>query len=894
MGYQPPFYVYTDNLTILGNGTKQNPLYARFPDLYITQNTVIAEPTDYNFVYITNNATLTLGSGSSTPAQSQVVSLQIDSGSTLILNSVQLQLLATGNVLINGNIVSTNSNDLIIINTPTFTLNGNILLTGNIQIGNYVTLQGGGQILPIIYSITITNSQSSATPAPFQQMVQIPSTYIPYIRFTDSSGNLIYTWLESISSGTATIWVKLPNGINTNSSITIYVIGYNSGFDGNYWGEAPNLSPTYGQYDNGANVFGAYDNFAGTSLSPQWASVNSPTITVNNGITVAGNGQTGGIYLKTKYPFPAVLEAYSGNTWGYAGFMFVNDINGAPYSYNGWWSVGSSSGEAYNGVTADPWGTNTGGNAFQYAINGTSYAFGSSVSSIILNNIVSIYSSGSTVGQLINYGSTNSQSISASLPSTTYNIEIGVANGETITLHWIRYRAYPPNGVMPSTSVTTNTTPTLTVNSGNTLTVNGNLTFGVNIASSGAITINSGYTLTLTDAVTLSISAINNNGTLNIQSSLTINNNITFSNTINFTSSSSLTINSGYTLTLNGNTTFAGSSISGSGTLAISSGYTLTINTNITLALNLAGSGTISVSSGYTLTLNMNYTITSSSVQFSGSGTLNINSGYTLTISNNVTWTLNLTGSGTINVNSGYILTINANITVSIPTITGSGTLSVNSGYTLTQSASITLSVPTVNIAGTWANNGYGITIPSGSTVTVTVTGSLTTSSSAGTLTVDGTCYWFGNITAQTGSSYTNLPSFPLSLTGSGIFIGAPANSGNGTNTVSLSNTAISPGGTHGAVTFQGKIPYYNISGLSGSAVGQYGIGIYGTLLDNTGTYGCTFVLVYIGTANTTYNINSALQFALNTADNGAVSSGGAYNCSSSAGTITITGTLYV
>jgi len=302
--------------------------------------------------------------------------------------------------------------------------------------------------------ITLSNTQPQPTPANFQQLIQVSTPqYLNGVRFWSPTDGYLPAWLENISNGTATIWVKIPSSIPANGTYQLYMIQDSIlQMDGVYWGEAPQLSPTYGQYDNGANVFGAYDNFAGTSLSSQWASVNSPTISINNGITVAGNGQAGGIYLKTKYSFPAVLEAYSGSTWSYAGFMFVNDINGAPYSYNGWWTVGSSSGEAYNGMVADPWGTNTGGSAFLYAINGIGYSFGSSVSSIILNNIVSIYSSGSTVGQLINYGSTNSQSISASLPSTTYNIEIGVANGETITLHWIRYRAYPPNGVMPTAS----------------------------------------------------------------------------------------------------------------------------------------------------------------------------------------------------------------------------------------------------------------------------------------------------------------------------------------------------------------------------------------------------------------------------------------------------------
>jgi len=315
--------------------------------------------------------------------------------------------------------------------------------------------------------ITLTNSQSSATPSPFQQMIQINegnyANYVAYngnianFEFFTQSGQILPAWIESNNSGTLTVWVKLPNGIPASSSLTIY-LGFaskttnllsSSGTSG--IGEAPQLSSTYAQYDDGASVFGAYDNFAGTSLSSQWTEINSPTLTINNGITMTGNGQVGGIALKTKYSFPAVLEAYSGGTWSYAGFMFVDDINGAPYSYNGWWVPGASSGEAYNGVVADPWGT-TGGDAFQYAVKGYGYAVGSSVASTILNNIVSIYSSGSQIGQLINYGSTNSQSTSASLPSTTYNIEIGAANGYSISLHWLRVRAYPPNGVMPSVS----------------------------------------------------------------------------------------------------------------------------------------------------------------------------------------------------------------------------------------------------------------------------------------------------------------------------------------------------------------------------------------------------------------------------------------------------------
>jgi len=300
--------------------------------------------------------------------------------------------------------------------------------------------------------ITLTNSQSAPTPAPFQQMIQAPITYQNGVRFWSPTDGWLYAWLESISSGIGTIWVRIPSSIPAGGTYQLYMIQDSTlPMDGVYWGEAPQLSSTYGQYDNGANVFGVYDNFAGTSLSSQWTEINSPTVSVNNGITVTGNGQAGGIVLNTKYPFPAVLEAYSGNTWGYSGFMFVNDINGSPYSVNAWVSNGPSPGEAYNGLVADPWGTNS-VDAFICTTNGNSIYYGTSVASMILNAIVSIYSTGSQVAQLINYGSTNSQSTSASLPSTTYNIEIYSSNTNPISLHWIRYRAYPPNGVMPAVS----------------------------------------------------------------------------------------------------------------------------------------------------------------------------------------------------------------------------------------------------------------------------------------------------------------------------------------------------------------------------------------------------------------------------------------------------------
>jgi len=167
-------------------------------------------------------------------------------------------------------------------------------------------------------TVTITNTQDVATPAPFQQNITFdPALYSQYeapnlgnIRFM-MNGTLLHAWLEGYSgepSGgsaneatKATVWVNLPNGIPARSSVTITMVfeSTSTNFDGVYWGEAPQLSPTYGEYDNGQYVFNFYYNFAGTSLPSGLTEVvmSSPTgatgsYAVDNGITINSTGAT--------------------------------------------------------------------------------------------------------------------------------------------------------------------------------------------------------------------------------------------------------------------------------------------------------------------------------------------------------------------------------------------------------------------------------------------------------------------------------------------------------------------------------------------------------------------------------------------------------------------------
>jgi hypothetical protein len=308
--------------------------------------------------------------------------------------------------------------------------------------------------------ITIKNSQSTATPAPFQQMIQFSessySNYIAYsgnianFEFFTQSGSVIPAWIERNQSGKLITWVKLASGIPASSSITIY-LGFaskttnllsSSGTSG--IGEAPQLSSTYAQYDDGASVFNNYWNFAGTSLPSGWTGGTSYTI--NNGLTISFSGNANapiGIYTSYTPTYPLVAEVYSSQqtTSDWLSPLILNSVS-SPGGSNFTFTPQYNSGGSYR---------------IQTGVSGTVYNGGSVSQAYNTFTIFTAYITASSITLYANYGSPLTLSNVPSASALKY-LEIGKPDGEGAgysggeTIKWLRIRAYPPNGVMPSYS----------------------------------------------------------------------------------------------------------------------------------------------------------------------------------------------------------------------------------------------------------------------------------------------------------------------------------------------------------------------------------------------------------------------------------------------------------
>ena len=314
----------------------------------------------------------------------------------------------------------------------------------------------------VAYSaITLTNAQTTATPANFQQMLTFnalalctPKFCAPHLNNTEffyANGTVIPSWLESgagitnnygsndiASSSNVIAWVKLaPSGfIPASGSNTIYM-GFAANtvnlFSNTITGEAPQLSSTYAQYDDGAEVFTNYWNFAGTTLPSGWT---GSAYLINNGISAPSSSWAA---TTATYALGNVLEWYGNLPTGASGYAnrgigFINSAGVLNTAYLGWYDSSASS------PVPAVINAGTGATFTNVASGGTA--------------VWSIYwASATTANFSVNYGSWSVDNVaSTAYPPSPQNIGIG-NNGATSTIgafYWVRQRIYPPNGLMPS------------------------------------------------------------------------------------------------------------------------------------------------------------------------------------------------------------------------------------------------------------------------------------------------------------------------------------------------------------------------------------------------------------------------------------------------------------
>ena len=373
--------------------------------------------------------------------------------------------------------------------------------------------------------LSVDNAQTVATGSNFQQMVNFSySAYKQYINltgkyafqnvefFNTTTGTVMYSWLENYTSKYAIYWLKLPNGIPASTTLSDIGIGYASNttdlFNTNTTGEAPQLSVTYGQYDNGANTFNYY--FNGSSDSG-WTTVGTAgqSTTAPSGSPFGTNAlyanDTLGDYMYTSLPsFSSTgnyIIQYYVNVGTLGDFFFTANSTGA----------GTVTRLDGRGGSTDPVGLAK--TASWTSWNGPNTTTTASENTWYLQSTV-IAGAGSEVGDYLstslgNFG--NLGNIVNAL-NTTYNDTAGKetysqsgayigligdqAGGKRDYWNGIVIRAYPPNGVMPTTTFFTPCVDYLGRSAGNECKITQNGTLNASASFSGWIYIASNATVT--------------------------------------------------------------------------------------------------------------------------------------------------------------------------------------------------------------------------------------------------------------------------------------------------------------------------------------------------------------------------------------------------------------
>ncbi|HEV2519975.1 MAG TPA: hypothetical protein VGX00_05065 [Thermoplasmata archaeon] len=312
-------------------------------------------------------------------------------------------------------------------------------------------LNARGEIGSLV--IALHNPSANAT-GPYQQPVSVNSSafsnlinrnWTNGVPYYTANGTPVYGWIESNATNTSTdtlLWLDLysiPGGGWTNVSIGFWPANsFNLSATG-YMGEAPELSATYGAFDNGAKVFNFYDNFSGNSLNAAWGVHGSWTYTVRDGFqlsTVPGLGA--GIYTKATYAFPAIVDYYGNLYQPMTATAFVSE---------GFGTSGCTACGTANSVSINSQGSSLANGPTPQAAYGTGQSFGASMSTTQQYGVFTAETVTAT-NAFYEHNYSQSQNLTMNIPPSP--LPVGLAQSghptgaltTTETTLWIRERTY--------------------------------------------------------------------------------------------------------------------------------------------------------------------------------------------------------------------------------------------------------------------------------------------------------------------------------------------------------------------------------------------------------------------------------------------------------------------
>jgi len=329
--------------------------------------------------------------------------------------------------------------------------------------------------------VTITNSQASATPSGFQEMITVNSNNyhaqlasdLSNVNWQDGNGNILNSWRESgvLSTDTSDpYWINL--GSNTISggggTLVIYYTLYPTSLsvlNTVNTGVAPQLTgatlPNYGKYDDGANVFTQYGGASWSTLTKvegTWDTTNG--YLEQTATAVTGNGGPAALIEGTSYPANGnyIIESafsYTSQANARVGLVAVQTLNsGDPNGYRFICQQGNNGNGCLSFLNdLIVWEVN---NAYQGVVS-TSYTM--SVVDRAGTWSGTLYSGYGVTGASLTTLASTAYTAANNKGATTGYVGVSAAyytgsavDGNPAHFQWFRLRQVPPSNVMPSAS----------------------------------------------------------------------------------------------------------------------------------------------------------------------------------------------------------------------------------------------------------------------------------------------------------------------------------------------------------------------------------------------------------------------------------------------------------